>query len=164
MWLASNEIRIVYLLICRVIEIPIIKERSMPYFEWTDDLMVGNKIIDHDHLELISIVNELHQAIQDGKSTDILAKILHSLHLYTQEHFRNEEVLMEQIHYQEIDAHKLMHKKLLDQVVILQDAFDRGRSKVAADTAELLRFWLTHHIMLADKKLSHSIMQSKLMD
>lgn len=134
----------------------------MAYFEWTDALMVGNKTIDHDHIELISLVNELHQAIQEGKGTDILAKILHSLHVYTQEHFLREEILMEQIQYPEIEAHKLMHQRLLDQVTILQDAFDRGRSKVAADTAELLRYWLTHHIMLADKKLSLSIQESRL--
>lgn len=136
----------------------------MAYFEWTDDLLVGNKEIDHDHLTLISLVNELHDAIQEGKGTDILAQILHSLHMYTQEHFRREEILMEQCHYKEIEAHKLMHKRLLDQVVILQDAFDRGRSKVAADTAELLRYWLTHHIMIADKKIMLSINEFNMTD
>jgi hemerythrin-like metal-binding protein len=134
----------------------------MAYFEWTDDLLVGNKEIDHDRLTLISLVNELYDAIQEGKGTDILSQILHSLHIYTQEHFRREEILMEQSHSQEIEAHKLMHKRLLDQVVILQVAFDIGRSKVAADTAELLRYWPAQYIMLADKKLSLSIHESGL--
>lgn len=136
----------------------------MDYFEWNDALKVGNKLIDQDHFELVTLVNQLHQAVQDGKGTDILARILQALLTYTQEHFQREELLMEHIHYPDIEAHLNQHKKLLDQVLVLQDAFERGRAEVAAHTAELLRYWLTHHIMRTDKKLSLAIREYGLVE
>jgi hemerythrin len=129
----------------------------MDYFQWSDELRVGNKLIDQDHLELVTLVNELHEAVQEGQSTDLLANILQTLSTYTQEHFQREELLMEHIQYIDIDAHKTVHRKLIDQVLVLQDAFARGRSEVASNTAELLRYWLTHHIMRTDKQLSQAI-------
>ena len=136
----------------------------MDYFQWSDALSVGNSLIDQDHKELVNLVNELHQAVQDGKSSETLGRILQALFTYTQEHFQREELLMEHINYVDKEAHLDQHKKLIDQVVVLQDAFDRGRVEVANNTAELLRYWLTHHIMRTDKKLSVAIAVSGLID
>ena len=136
----------------------------MDYFQWSDALSVGNSLIDQDHKELVNLVNELHQAVQDGKSSETLGRILQALFTYTQEHFQREELLMEHINYVDKEAHLDQHKKLIDQVVVLQDAFDRGRVEVANNTAELLRYWLTHHIMRTDKKLSVAIAASGLID
>ena len=136
----------------------------MDYFQWSDELSVGNSLIDQDHKELVNLVNELHQAVQDGKSNETLGRILQALFTYTQEHFQREELLMEHINYVDKEAHLDQHKKLIDQVVVLQDAFDRGRVEVANNTAELLRYWLTHHIMRTDKKLSVAIAASGLVD
>jgi hemerythrin-like metal-binding protein len=136
----------------------------MDYFQWSEALSVGNALIDQDHKELVTLVNELHQAVQDGKSSETLGSILQALFNYTQEHFQREELLMEHINYADIEAHMDQHQKLIDQVVVLQDAFERGRVEVANNTAELLRYWLTHHIMRTDKKLSAAIAASGLVD
>jgi hemerythrin len=129
----------------------------MDYFQWSEALSVGNTLIDQDHKELVTLVNELHQAVQDGKSSETLGSILQALFAYTHEHFQREELLMEHIQYEDMDAHLAQHKKLIEQVAVLQDAFERGRIEVANNTAELLRYWLTHHIMRTDKKLSAAI-------
>ena len=134
----------------------------MDYFQRSDALSVCNTLIDQDHKELVNLVNELHQAVQDGKSNETLGRILQALFTYTQEHFQREELLMEHINYVDKEAHLDQHKKMIDQVVVLQDAFDRGRVEVANNTAELLRYWLTHHIMRTDKKLSVAIAASGL--
>lgn len=136
----------------------------MDFFQWSPALSVGNKLIDQDHLELITLVNELHSAAQAGKSGDVLGKILLALFAYTQEHFQREELLMEHIHYAELEAHQEQHRQLLDQVLVLQDAFERGRSDVAMNTAELLRHWLLHHIMRTDKKLALALCEAGLVD
>lgn len=134
----------------------------MDYFQWSDALSVGNSLIDQDHKELVNLVNELHQAVQDGKGSDTLGSILQALFTYTHEHFQREELLMEHINYADMAAHLDQHKKLIEQVVVLQDAFERGRVEVANNTAELLRYWLTHHIMRTDRKLSVAIAEAGL--
>lgn len=136
----------------------------MDFFQWNSALSVGNKLIDQDHLELVTLVNELHSAAQEGKSGDVLGKILQALFAYTQEHFEREELLMAHIDYAELDAHKEQHRQLMDQVLVLQDAFARGRSDVAMNTAELLRHWLLHHIMRTDKKLAVAMREAGLVD
>jgi hemerythrin len=129
----------------------------MDYFQWTDDLSVNNPIIDRDHLELISLVNELHSAAELGKDRIALSNILDSLFSYTQEHFQREEILMEAISYEDITPHFAQHRNLIDRVVTLRSALAEERSYVALETAELLRFWLTSHIKLSDRKLAAAV-------
>lgn len=129
----------------------------MDFFQWSDALSVGNRLIDQDHLELLTLVNELHGAAMTGKGGEQVAKTLQTLFIYTQEHFQREELLMEHISYPGLEMHRGQHKSLIDQVLVLQDAFKRGRSEVATNTAELLRYWLTHHIQRVDKKLALAI-------
>ncbi|MFZ6750256.1 bacteriohemerythrin [Undibacterium sp. Ren11W] len=136
----------------------------MVFFQWTDDMRVGNGLIDQDHLELVTLVNELYEAARAGKSESQIAITLQKLFTYTQEHFQREELLMEHIHYSEIAEHKEQHQKLIDQVLVLQNALSRGRGEVASSTAELLRYWLLHHIQRTDKKLATAIQLAGLPD
>lgn len=121
-------------------------------------------MIDQDHLELVTLVNELYEAARNGKRESLIATTLQRLFVYTQEHFQREELLMAHIHYPDIEAHKEQHQKLIDQVLVLQHALSRGRSEVAASTAELLRYWLLHHIQRTDKKLAAAIRVAGLAD
>lgn len=59
----------------------------MDYFQWSESLSVGNTLIDQDHKELVTLVNELHQVVQDGKGIEVLGNILQALFTYTKEHF-----------------------------------------------------------------------------
>jgi hemerythrin-like metal-binding protein len=129
----------------------------MEYFEWNDSLSVNDPMIDNDHQVLIGMVNELHDAANLGKDYITLANILERLAVYTQEHFRREEDLMQAIAYPKYKAHKEQHRKLLERVTDLQQELNRAREIVALETAELLRFWLTSHILLKDKHLADSL-------
>jgi hemerythrin len=134
----------------------------MDFFQWDDELSVGNQMIDRDHLELLTLVNELHAASEQGRGDQIIVQTLQTLFTYTQEHFQREEFLMEHIDYPELEEHRAQHQKLIAQVVLLQDAMMRGRGEVASSTAELLRYWLIHHIKRTDKKLAVAIAEAGL--
>ncbi len=136
----------------------------MDFFQWSNELNVGNKLIDQDHQALVMLVNELHQASISERSGEVLEKILRALFTYTQEHFAREEILMEHINYPEFASHKAQHQRLLDQVIVLQEAFNRGRRTVPIDTAELLRYWLLHHIMRTDRKLAGAVREAGLVE
>jgi len=127
---------------------------AVDFFQWDEGLSVGNSLIDRDHQELIELVNSLHQAASDGREAALIGRILDNLLSYTQEHFQREEMLMEYINYPDQLAHKALHKKLIAQVLVLQEALNKGAHTVARDTAELLRFWLTHHIHRNDRQLA----------
>lgn len=129
----------------------------MEYFEWNDSLSVHDVLIDEDHKILIGMVNELHDAADLGKDYITLSGILERLAAYTREHFQREEDLMQSIAYPRYKAHKEQHRKLLERVTDLQQELNRAREMVALETAELLRFWLSSHILLSDKHLADTL-------
>ncbi|WP_395007370.1 bacteriohemerythrin [Undibacterium sp.] len=132
----------------------------MVYFQWNSALSVGNTLIDCDHQNLIDIVNELYTAADLKQDCDILGDILQRLFDYTSEHFDREEEMMKLTGYPGFESHKMQHKKLLERVVRLQVSLAEKREYVAKETAELLKFWLTSHIYMADKELAMAIQKS----
>ena len=132
----------------------------MPYFQWDRSLSVGEAALDSDHKSLIELSNELHGAANANQDTDILEEILQRLLIYTSEHFAREEQMMEEYQFLELASHKKQHRKLIERVLTLQKALAENRAYVAQETAELLRFWLTSHIHVADKALAKAIQSS----
>lgn len=131
----------------------------MSYFEWNDNLSVHDALIDQDHQALIGMVNELHDAAESEQDYQSLSKILTRLAIYTQEHFQREEDLMQASAYPSYRAHKEQHRKLLERVSDLKHELENARTLVALETAELLRFWLTSHILLSDKQFADTLHQ-----
>jgi hemerythrin len=129
----------------------------MAYFEWGDDLAVGNSLIDHDHQGLIKLVNDLHDATQKGEGRSVVEGILNELLAYTQSHFQREEFHMAQVRYAAIDAHKLEHVAILKQILALQQQFAMGDITVATKVSAILRDWLSIHIMRSDKAFAKLI-------
>lgn len=78
----------------------------MPIAKWDDSYRTGHVLVDRQHQELFRMVNELHDAIIEGKGNDVLAPTLKKLAKYTVEHFRDEEVLMASINYPMLVPHK----------------------------------------------------------
>lgn len=47
------------------------------------------------HKKLVSMVNEMYQAMSQGKGNDVVGKVLNDLIAYTRTHFAAEEKLMQ---------------------------------------------------------------------
>ena len=129
----------------------------MSYISWTDDLSVGNAFIDKDHRRLIEFVNELHDAMAQGKGKDVLGHILANLIKYTAEHFKREEDEMDRIKYSHSIAHKTEHKKLVHDVLELQKKFADGKTLLTMGVSKFLKDWLVNHIMKTDMLLSAAL-------
>ncbi len=131
----------------------------MPLFAWTDDLNVGSKFIDDDHKKLVNLVNDFHDAMQQGRANDVIGKVLHNLALYTKEHFRREEAEMQRIQYPRYLAHKQEHEKLLKDVDDLHTGFVSGKTMLSVKVSKFLRDWLLLHIKQTDHLLAQALRQ-----
>lgn len=129
----------------------------MNFFEWNQQLSVDNPQIDAEHRTLISLVNEFGDTATKHYDATQLERTLKSLIEYTSTHFEREESLMNEIGYAKTREHLNQHAKLLARVHDLQKELQQGRISIAIETAELLRFWLTSHIMLSDRALAEAI-------
>jgi len=126
------------------------------YFEWGDDLSVGNSLIDHDHQRLIALVNDLHTATTQGEGREVVGGILTELITYTRAHFQREEHHMQAVRYPKLAEHRRLHQELLEKVLELETRHKAGHVTVAAQVSTLLRDWLSIHIRRADKEFAAS--------
>lgn len=133
----------------------------MAYFNWTNDLAVGNSQIDSDHQHLVSLVNKLHDAMKSGQGNAILGSILDELIKYTASHFKREEMFMQQIGYADTAAHKAEHTKLVNEVLDLQTRFKAGSTTLSVSVFNFLGEWLRTHIKSQDAKLGLAIAAGK---
>jgi hemerythrin len=129
----------------------------MALFAWSDDLSVKNAFIDADHKKLIGMVNDFHDAMQQGRGNDVVGKVLNNLVIYTREHFGREEAEMRRIKYPHYLTHKQEHDKLLHEVAALQDSFHSGKAMLTVTVSKFLRNWLLSHIRQTDQQLGMAL-------
>ena len=51
----------------------------MVFFPWKDEYSVGIKKFDEQHKNLVGFLNELYEAMNNGRGKDILGKVLSNL-------------------------------------------------------------------------------------
>lgn len=130
----------------------------MSFYTWTRDLEIGIAAVDDDHRKLISLIDDLHEAMAKGKAKELLAKTLDELIHYTRHHFRREEELMRHARYAGYEQHKQEHDALVKQVTDLRDTYRSGNTMLTVKTAAFLRDWLSNHILKTDKQYGSSLL------
>ncbi len=73
---------------------------------WKDSYRLGVERIDHQHIELFRMTEELVNAGKNGAEVETYQKILAFLKDYVIYHFRDEEAYQESVHYNGLAAHK----------------------------------------------------------
>jgi hemerythrin len=124
----------------------------MAFVQWDQKLSVGIAQIDMQHKKLVSMVNEMYQAMSEGKGNDAVGKVVNDLIAYTKTHFAAEEKLMQSNGYPDFAAHKAVHDKMTQQVVQIQADFQAGKVALSTKVAAFLKDWLVKHIMGTDQK------------
>jgi len=130
------------------------------FMVWQDSWLVGVKVLDSQHKQLVTLLNELHDAMKSGRGSSIVGGILNSLVSYTHAHFAAEEQLMQMYAYPDFKAHKREHQKLTGQVLDFQEKFSNGTATLSIDVMQFLSSWLQNHILGTDKKYG-PFLQSK---
>ncbi len=122
----------------------------MALFTWKDEYSTGVTQFDNEHKRLIALINELHTAMMESRSQDVVQSVLKRLVQYTEIHFKHEEDIFARTGYPDAAQHKIQHKKLVEQVL----AFNTGREQNAQLSIGVLKFlkqWLVEHIEKNDK-------------
>jgi len=127
----------------------------MALITWNDSMSVNVEEIDKQHQKLVQIINDLHDAMREGKEKEVLGNILTRLIDYTSYHFSTEEKYFDKFGYPDSDPHKKEHRDLLEQVFEFRKAFDEGKALLTIELMNFLKDWLTHHMQGSDKKYGH---------
>ena len=125
----------------------------MSLIEWKPEFSVGNAAVDHEHRELIQLINDVHDAIGSGASRDRLAAGLGEIYAQIAAHFALEEKMMRDAGYPDFGPHKQDHESLLDQLADIIHAVELGNKPDERDLSSRLDRWFTGHFGTHDAKL-----------
>ncbi len=120
-------------------------------YQWRNELSVLVPNMDDEHKKLLSYMTEMHLAHHRGEDFVSQMARIKEFAAFVVAHFEHEEQHMENVGYPEIEAHKAMHKRLLERVSQYVGSFERTAS-VSPDFFSFLVAWLLTHISHNDIK------------
>ncbi len=122
----------------------------MSLMEWRDEFQIGIAEVDHEHREMIELINELHREALRGDGVEQIAMALGEINLRIAAHFALEEKNMTMLRYAGYPAHKADHEHLLDEIAaIMDDVYGTGRYDAAVLSARLSA-WFGEHFRTHD--------------
>lgn len=124
----------------------------MAVIRWRDTYDTGVEAVDIEHRKLVELVEAMHISIRDNEPKDTVDRVINEIVEYTQDHFKNEESLMQNELYPELDEHKQEHQKLIEEVGIFKERLMNNFPDGRQDFYRFLREWLINHILGSDKK------------
>ena len=110
------------------------------------------KLCDDQHRQLVGMVNDLHEAMANGKGNQVVGPILAGLVEYTQTHFKDEEALLAKHAYPGLAIQKEEHRKLIQQVQATQEKLKAGKVMLSVEVMTFLKNWLVNHIKGEDAR------------
>ncbi|MEK7820234.1 MAG: bacteriohemerythrin [Pseudomonadota bacterium] len=133
----------------------------MTLIEWKKEFGTGIASLDHEHEELIGLLNELYTTLARDGSRESIVAFLGEVYARISAHFALEEAVMREHRYEGFPAHKADHERLLDDIRDLMDGYEAepaGDAAFRADFGSKLQAWFVTHFRDQDAKL-HRLME-----
>jgi len=134
----------------------------MALITWTNDFSVGVEEIDNQHKRLVNMINELHDAMKQGKGNEHVEDIIIRLVDYSKYHFNTEEKYFHQFSYPDKESHIQTHVDFIDKVSIFAEKFKNNEVMLTIDVLTFLSDWLRNHIMGIDMDYSDFFIENGL--
>jgi hemerythrin-like metal-binding protein len=130
----------------------------MALIESRDGFATGIGSIEHEHRELIALINEIHDRVDSDNHKSAVLEFFGALHAGISSHFALEEVIMRAADYDEYDVHKAEHERLLDDIRDIMDAYDVATDDEYRGTlGQHLEDWFLKHFRTMDARLHRII-------
>ena len=129
---------------------------------WSDDLKIGIGTIDEQHKGIFDKAEDILNLEADSKPFKV-KKMYRFLLNYVATHFKDEEKVMEDIGYPDLEEHKEQHIYITNELRKLVDkAIKEGITEENIDAMKLLVIeWLINHISESDRKIAVFINEKK---
>jgi len=135
---------------------------------WKDSLLIGVKLIDDQHFELVRRIDQLIDACNHGDGQAEAGETLKFIVSYIKKHFKDEEELQALYAYPDMTEHKKLHEHFIATTIDLVQELKSGNITGFADKErKMLIGWLIKHIHTEDKKIGihiHNVDKNKEKD
>lgn len=133
---------------------------------WDSAFELGIEIIDKQHRQLVTLLNELaHEYVYGGEPSEV-ERVLDTLIDYAAYHFATEEALWAEISADDpwFKKHLQGHSGFVSKIRAMQSKLATATDDKNILLDELLFFltsWLTHHILYEDKRFSLMLLHTR---
>jgi hemerythrin-like metal-binding protein len=135
------------------------REVAMALLHWQQSYSVGVEAVDHEHRELIALINRLHDEWTAKGSREEVEAFLGDLLAGISAHFALEEHIMREHRYDGLAAHKADHERLLDELRDIMDDF--AAASVDDALAARLETWFARHFQTHDARLEKALSERR---
>jgi methyl-accepting chemotaxis protein len=113
---------------------------------------VGVPEMDSQHKQLFAYINDISSDLAKGKSAASVTGMLRDFIGTAKRHLAAEEAFMERIHFPGVNAHRKIHRELMERVHELYAQVEQGDDDAVVEVLLFLRDWLVNHIQGTDRK------------
>jgi len=120
---------------------------------WSEAFSVGIKIIDDQHQELFTLVNDMfNHVVGDAQAEKVYFKqVIQKAVDYVKVHFSTEEEIMLHAHFPGYGEHKKAHDTFVKTIVEKVQDFEAGKQFTLLEFTQFLKEWILTHIAIMDK-------------
>lgn len=129
----------------------------MALLQWKNQYSVGIEAVDHEHRELIDLINRLYEEFTAAGSRDAVEAFFGDLFRGISAHFALEERFMREHRYGELVQHKTDHERLLDEIRDIMELAREGAGLEQSELAKRLDAWFSRHFETHDAALHKAL-------
>lgn len=129
----------------------------MGLLQWEKRYSVGIEAVDHEHRELVDLINRLHEkATMQGSKVAVLG-FFGDLYKAVSAHFALEERFMREKRYDQLPQHKGDHERLLDEIRDLMEDYEVNDVFDEKLLAQRIDAWFSRHFESHDARLHRAL-------
>lgn len=130
---------------------------------WCKDYEIGVEQIDQEHKDLIDHFEKLYTLMREGHGHEYFKELVYFLENYVQVHLEHEESFQREIAYVNLEAHTKLHdffREKVERVKQLHPDYKISNEELIKLNL-FIKDWLSHHILVEDKKIGDFVLKKK---
>jgi hemerythrin-like metal-binding protein len=128
--------------------------------EWQTSYCSGIPLLDTQNKQFIETLNLLFEYQDNDPDHGFLCQMLWKIVAYAHEHFRQEELFLEQFDPDELAEHRQQHFLFQENLTRFCRNVTRDGLDAAVELNQYVRDWVVFHIAHVDKSIARSIKNS----
>jgi hemerythrin len=129
----------------------------MMLLQWKEKYSIGIEAVDHEHRELIDLINRLHAEFAARRAKETIEAFFGDLYRGISAHFALEERFMREQCYGALPEHKADHERLLDEIRDIMEMTRENEKLGEAELASHLDAWFSRHFEIHDAALHKAL-------
>ena len=114
--------------------------------------LVGDELLDAQHKVILSYMAKIRACFLTEKMNKDLLALMDRLETFCKLHLWDEEKMMEQMNFPEIEDHQVQHSLFIMHLENFTGRYDELNTAKKIDELNFLKAWFLEHIDVFDKK------------